>query len=358
MALVSIVDSQRSSVVASGWRWIESTMEDFTEKLAKPHDSSDAPVFKRPVIIGKRPGGLKTTNSIAASTKSSDNAATAQTSENDTKKPLESVKTEKPENSPCESRKSPAEIEREKQVPLPYREPEWSEMCSEQYSMEVLKSGVIVSNLELRAKSFVVLGRLSGCDVILEHPSISRYHAVLQFGNKEENGDEKGWYLYDLGSTHGTFLNKQQLPPKSHIRIRAGHMFKLGVSTRMFILQGPPEDEEPESELTVTQLKELRLKREAQLDGILVSDDQDQERDEKPKKEEPPSEKEGIDWGMGEDAVDENPHADNPFALDADAVLNEDLYLEDPKKTLRGWFEREGYELEYKVQLNNVNKLI
>lgn len=333
-------------------------MEDFTEKLAKPHDSSDAPVFKRPVIIGKRPGGLKTTNSIAASTKSSDNAATAQTSENDTKKPLESVKTEKPENSPCESRKSPAEIEREKQVPLPYREPEWSEMCSEQYSMEVLKSGVIVSNLELRAKSFVVLGRLSGCDVILEHPSISRYHAVLQFGNKEENGDEKGWYLYDLGSTHGTFLNKQQLPPKSHIRIRAGHMFKLGVSTRMFILQGPPEDEEPESELTVTQLKELRLKREAQLDGILDSDDQDQERDEKPKKEEPPSEKEGIDWGMGEDAVDENPHADNPFALDADAVLNEDLYLEDPKKTLRGWFEREGYELEYKVQLNNVNKLI
>ena len=37
----------------------------------------------------------------------------------------------------------------------------------------------------------------------------------------------------------------------------------------------------------------------------------------------------------------------NPFA---ELANNESLYIDDPKKCLQNWFDREGYDLEYKVE--------
>ncbi|KAL8461515.1 hypothetical protein ACS0TY_032844 [Phlomoides rotata] len=50
-----------------------------------------------------------------------------------------------------------------------------------------------------------MFGRVDLCDFVLDHPTISWFHVVLQFKSNE------GAYLYDLGSTHGTFINKNQL---------------------------------------------------------------------------------------------------------------------------------------------------
>lgn len=74
---------------------------------------------------------------------------------------------------------------------------------------------------------------------------VFRYHAIFQFGtpNPEDQNVEfqkdgsAGFYLFELGSTHGTFLNKAKVPQGKYYRIKVGHMVKFGNSTRTYILQ-------------------------------------------------------------------------------------------------------------------------
>ena len=108
---------------------------------------------------------------------------------------------------------------------------------------------------------------------------------------------------------------------------------------------------EEENDLSVTELKEIaaekaRLKAEArQKEKALREKEEEDEKNEIRGNE--------MAWGMAEDATEENDPENpdmskNPFSLDG--VKGEELNLEDPKRTLRGWFEREGFELEYDCQ--------
>lgn len=242
----------------------------------------------------------------------------------------------------------------------PYVEPKWSHSPDSNliYSFEVLKGGQIVENFKnLQSKAFWKIGKLPNNDIVMAHPTISRFHAVIQYRPKLHSSDnsddeddisysqqssqkpkiEKGWYIYDLNSTHGTFLNKMRVPPKTYVRLRVGYMLKFGSSTRNYILQGPGFDEEAASELTITEMKELRLKKQQEVQEKLIE-------------EEKQKEERGISWGMTEDADEETDLTHNPFA----STNNEELFLQDPKKTLRGFFEREGLDLDYKMdELSN-----
>ncbi|KAF0290775.1 Kanadaptin [Amphibalanus amphitrite] len=189
---------------------------------------------------------------------------------------------------------------------VPYRPPRWAGCPPRPYSLEVLRGGQILDTVPLEERACVVFGRLPECDVRLEHPSISRYHAALVYRASADDEHEAGYYLYDLDSTHGSTLNKNPIRPNVYCRMRVGHMCKFGGSTRLFILQR----EQPTAAETTAE--------------------------------------EGISWGMAEDADEESDLQFNPFALGE--AENEQLYLVDPKRTLRGWFEREGHELEYQTE--------
>lgn len=190
----------------------------------------------------------------------------------------------------------------------PYREPSWGSPATAPYSLETLKGGTILGTRTLKDTSCCFFGRLASCDICLEHPSVSRYHAVLQHRGADPSGDsdghEQGFYLYDLGSTHGTFLNKTRIPPRTYCRVHVGHVMRFGGSTRLFILQGPEEDREAESELTVTQLKELRKQQQMLLEKKMLGEDSDEE-EEAANTTEGKSSRSGQDdemgctWGMG-----------------------------------------------------------
>ncbi|XP_045529444.1 kanadaptin [Pieris brassicae] len=297
--------------------------------------------FKKPVLIGRISKVPKKVKSDAEKLPQPvDNS-----NEENSLKASESVKSPLP----------PAVLLKELSTPIPYKEPKWSGICPDgtEYALEVLKSGMIVEKVELTNKPYYVFGRLANCDVVLAHPTISRHHSILQYkALADENEQASGWYLYDLGSTHGTFLNKEKLKHKHYTRVRVGHQIKFGSSTRTYILLGPDYDCEGESELTVTEIKRRAEQMKIERDRMIQEAKEQRERERL--EEEKRKEEQGIDWGMGEDADEASDLADNPYAV----TTNEELYLDDPKKTLRGYFEREGHELNYDCEERGVGQFI
>jgi FHA domain len=64
----------------------------------------------------------------------------------------------------------------------------------------------------------LLIGRHTGCDVVLSDPCVSRHHARLFFR-------DGGWYLQDLDSTNGTVLNGVRI---GRCRLRPGDRLVVG----------------------------------------------------------------------------------------------------------------------------------
>ncbi|XP_065445365.1 kanadaptin isoform X4 [Chrysemys picta bellii] len=113
--------------------------------------------------------------------------------------------------------------------------------------------------------------------------------------------------------------------------------------------EGPEEDQESESELTVTQLKALRKQQQEKLEKTMLGEDSDEDEEEEEKEakrnESSQSNDMSCSWGMGEDA-EEDEVEENPIAIEFQEE-QEAFYLKDPRKALQGFFDREGEELEY-----------
>ncbi len=101
---------------------------------------------------------------------------------------------------------------------------------------KVIKNGTVLEKIVLN-KEFVSLGRLG--DILCEHPSLSRFHAILQYSDGQiDTKYPQGFYMFDLNSTHGTIINKTKISPNQYVPIKNESMFKLGLSTRIYILHG------------------------------------------------------------------------------------------------------------------------
>jgi ABC-type multidrug transport system ATPase subunit len=80
-----------------------------------------------------------------------------------------------------------------------------------------------VATLTLRDRTRLTLGRDPRNDTVIDHPNVSRFHAQIELRDRE-------WYIQDLNSSNGTFVNNQpihqprRLCPRDTIRVGPYHL--------------------------------------------------------------------------------------------------------------------------------------
>ncbi len=67
-----------------------------------------------------------------------------------------------------------------------------------------MRTGSMVGRSYRFHQDVTTIGRTNGNNLVISHLSVSRRHARLWFANG-------AWYLEDLGSANGTFVNKTRI---------------------------------------------------------------------------------------------------------------------------------------------------
>ncbi len=75
---------------------------------------------------------------------------------------------------------------------------------------------------ELPDNGRVTVGRSRTCDITIDHPSVSREHAVFHGGRPVD--------IEDLGSTNGTTVGGVRIPKGSRVAIERGQVVAIGAA--------------------------------------------------------------------------------------------------------------------------------
>jgi len=159
------------------------------------------------------------------------------------------------------------------------------------FSLEVLKDGAIIETIDCAGRDHLRFGRTPNNDVVLEHPSSSRLHAVLQFANGSEE-----IFVHDCGSTHGTTVNKRRLKPGVHAPVFVGDQIKFGQSSRAFIVAGAAALM-PEEGLSREERRKLRaLEKMSEQEAVVEI-----EREQRARAQAAAATAAGASWGLEDD---------------------------------------------------------
>ena len=90
-----------------------------------------------------------------------------------------------------------------------------------------LKSDELIYKLDQLSN---IIGRDTDSAVVLNHPSISKKHAKIDYDIHTKDA-----FLIDLNSSHGTFINDMKLNPKESIRLKKGDIISFGQSAIKYI---------------------------------------------------------------------------------------------------------------------------
>ena len=82
----------------------------------------------------------------------------------------------------AEASQSQSQSEKVAAAAVPYTIPPWSAAPCHRFYLEVLKDGSIIDQFQVNDKGAYMFGRVDLCDFVLDHPTVSRFHAgILHF---------------------------------------------------------------------------------------------------------------------------------------------------------------------------------
>ncbi|SMQ55441.1 unnamed protein product [Zymoseptoria tritici ST99CH_3D7] len=131
---------------------------------------------------------------------------------------------------------------------LKYNEPPEARKPSskEQWRMYIFKGKDLIDTVYLYQRSVWLMGRDQRVtDLPIEHPSVSKQHAVIQFRyvtSTNEYGDRTSKvkpYLIDLESTKGTKLNGEKVEASRYVELRDQDVIGFGDSEREYVMMLP-----------------------------------------------------------------------------------------------------------------------
>ncbi|XP_028805777.1 FHA domain-containing protein PS1 isoform X2 [Neltuma alba] len=117
----------------------------------------------------------------------------------------------------------------------------------------VLKNGAILKNIFIVNKSpepqplassvqdhnnqdhILIVGRHPDCNIMLTHPSISRFHLQIR-----SNPCSQKLIVVDLSSVHGTWVSGRKIEPGMSVQLKEGDTMRIGASSRLYRLHWIP----------------------------------------------------------------------------------------------------------------------
>jgi len=145
----------------------------------------------------------------------------------------------------------------------PFKCPDWASLprCKpgRTFYLEVWKSNKLIAKLNICDRKAWVFGRHETYAQIKSlHESVSRQHAVLI-----HCGRKRAFYLVDMKSFHGTYINDIKISPWVPVEVDSKCEVKIGGSSRLYIVRegdvGLEKEEEIDEIMPKQQTKKPRI---------------------------------------------------------------------------------------------------
>ncbi|CAH2982540.1 unnamed protein product [Chilo suppressalis] len=167
-------------------------------------------------------------------------------------------------------------------VVIKYTEPDDAKQPKRRWRFYPFKGDKALPILYIHRQSAFLIGRdKKVVDIALEHPSISKQHAALQFRATPftrpdgSQGRRVRPYVIDLDSANGTFVNNKKIDGRRYVELLERDVVKFGFSQREYVLlhenskdDAQDDDNDAPPVTTTDQIKqEKRVKQELVEDG-------------------------------------------------------------------------------------------